>query len=437
MTRAGWSDRAESALTVVLASLFVGSVLVGLSRSNVPRMLEVAEERGAGIAPLVVSLLAVVLALWLALAEYAGPLALEPCELQWRVMPDQPERRLRRLLLRTLAAHVGIALVVAGTLGLSLATSDLTVAWAAALLAALVGASGLAARLQRLDRPLLVRSLAWGAVIGGCAAGVWAAWSWQAAPVGALVGLAAAAPGGAAAGLRRLPPGHAQQPPPALVPRWQLTRAARNRWSVVTGVTLLDASVVGTVHRAGQRAELHPLPEMIFRAAWPLRCSIALLLRGLGGVLALIVLAVPAAVAVQQLFGTSTALGLVVLSELVLTVRLSRGVTAWTSAPSLARTWAPVGRRAPVGLAMPPVVGGGLLGLTAGVALSAAPVAVGLLVVLPSVILLRRWRAARGSAGLVLVTTPMGPVPLQTANRVVAGIDVALVAALLLTYPLS
>lgn len=97
--------------------------------------------------------------------------------------------------------------------------------------------------------------------------------------------------------------------------------------------------------------------------------------------------------------------------------------------PALQRIWV----HARTQLFTPVLIAGLLVGLLATLTVSPPLSAVLVLLATPPLVLWRR-DLARRSEGLTLLSTPAGPLPIQTLNRVIAGYDVLAIAVLAVLF---
>ncbi|WP_053203519.1 hypothetical protein [Jiangella muralis] len=415
-------DWYEVLLGVALAAM----VLYALGNSGVPRLLTDAEERGHSAAWVAVALLGFVLSAWTAGWSFVGPVALTAARLHW-VSWRRPDVAIRAAGRRALLVSVVAGAVVAVTAGLALDAAELpSVVPAVAVWTALQLLLLVAVQLQRrdLDRTARLLPIAFGAAAVVIAAAE--AWGAVAATVTACVaavaGAAAVVTGG---GVARRRDAVAE-----LTPRWQLLRGARHRWAIVAGITLMDGDVVRIVRNRDAKATKRALPAAVFRGPRPVGLAAAAFLRGLPAALTIGAVAVPIAFAAHEILGLTPALVVVVLAELVVTRVTARAAEAWLASPALPRIWGLDGNGPAAALAAPAVVVCAVIAATVTAGLS-LPAQAGLaLAALPVAVVLRRRSARRPDAGLTVIATPMGAVPVQTVDRVVAGPDVAFVALL-------
>ncbi|SEF17344.1 hypothetical protein [Jiangella alba] len=411
---------------VVLGVALAAMVLYALGNSGVPRLLTDAEERGHSAVWVAVALLGFVLSAWTAAWSFAGPVAVTAARLHW-VDWRRPDVAIRAARRRALLVSAVAGAVVAVTAGLALSAAVLpSVLPAVAVWTALQLLLLSAVELQRRDLDRTARLLP--VAFGAAAVVVAAAEAWGA--VAATVTACGAAAAGAAALAAGGGTGGRRDTVAELTPRWQLHRAARHRWAIVAGITLMDGDVVRIVRTRDARATRRALPAAVFRGPRPIRLAVAAFLRGLPAALTIGAVAVPVAFAAHEILGLTPALVVVVLAELVVTRVTARAAEAWLASPALPRSWG-IGRNGPAAaLAAPAVVVCAVVAamVTAGLSL---PVTAGLvLAALPVAVVLRRRSSRRPDTGLTVIATPMGAVSVQAVNRVVAGPDVAFVALL-------
>ena len=134
----------------------------------------------------------------------------------------------------------------------------------------------------------------------------------------------------------------------------------------------------------------------------------------------------------SALAAPALSLVLLVAGQHASVVRLLGAARTWVTAPALAAAWGRPGRRAVVALCLPAVAAGWLVAAVGGFAVGLPTTAWPVVLALPPLVAWRQVRSAVAPGGLVLLSTPMGPMPVQTITRAVAGHDVALLAVLLL-----
>ncbi|MBZ5735575.1 hypothetical protein K8Z61_13845 [Nocardioides sp. TRM66260-LWL] len=362
------------------------------------------------------AVLALGLAAALRVALWAGPIAADPARLRWRLDDGAASQRplVGRAVLEVLAAAAAVAAV--GLVARSSATGV-----GAALV--VVAAAVLAALAQRLDAVRLVSATSSAVAIGAVVVlALRAGGATSAASIVWAVGMAAqaVARGGGAMRLRRR----------ARVPRWQLTTAARRRWAARAGAVLLDAEVVAAVGRAQDVARRARPGAATLRRTVTGRPLLDLArLTGLRVAASWAPWLIGAAIAVRALASghpTAAAVLLVAAQHVVVTGAL--GVArAWAGAPAPAAAWALPGAGPLVALAAPSIVLAWALVVAAP---TGSPALLLVALLLPPLDAWRQVASARPAAGLVLLSTPAGPLPVQTVLRAVAGHDVLLLALL-------
>ncbi|UCM88281.1 hypothetical protein [Streptomyces marincola] len=416
-----WGALYELVVVAAMALL----LLHALGRDLLPDLLARAEDRGHAPAWVATALLLPVLGLWARACHFSGPLAMSAGTFQWRVARHDPAAWLRRERALTVLGGALLATLVAVPAGMALAaTGAHPLVPALALWAALLALLLLASHLQRRDLdaaarlvpPLLAATgvvlaagVAWGAT-GALLVGGWLL----------LAGAAAARrPAARGAGRRA-----------ALTPRWQLHRGARNRQALNAGVTMLDADVVRAAREREDGGTRKPLPAFAYRLPRPAGLAAVVLGRGLRAVAPAIALVLPLVFAVDTLLGPVAALLVTVLLELFVTVALARSAETWLDSDAPARMWAAPGRRVPVVLCLPALAVCAVLAAAVSLGMALPLSATLVLAVLPAAVLARRRSARRAVPGGALLATPMGAVPVDLVNGLVAGPDMALLALL-------
>lgn len=362
------------------------------------------------------------------LASWLGPLARDASEIAWSV--EGAAGRQAALWCRCAAEGLGIGVVLAG-LTPWVAVVAGSPPWAAAA-AAVAGLAPLLLLLlagvaERDDVPHRLTGpadalLLVAVVVAASAAGPWpalAALGWA----GVVVARTVRRDGGRGRAAGRLSGSQ--------VPAWRLVAAARHRRAARSGVALLDAEVVAAVRRSEAVARRRRLPVGLVRGR-ALR-DLALTV-GARGVAPLLVLLPGLELALHgvAVVAPTPAIVLLVLAEHASVVRLLGVVRTWMAAPALGAAWGRLGPGAVVALCLPAVLAGWLVAAVGGAAVGVSVGTAVVLLALPPLVAWRQARSARAAGGLVLLSTPMGPVPVQTIVRAVAGHDVALLALLIL-----
>ncbi|SDT57507.1 hypothetical protein [Jiangella sp. DSM 45060] len=411
---------------VVLGAALAAMVLYALGNSGVPRLLTDAEERGHSAVWVAVALLGFVLSAWTAGWSFAGPVAVTAARLHWLAWrePDVAIRAARR---RALLVSAVAGAVVAVTAGLALSAAELpSVVPAVAVWTVLQLLLLAAVQLQRRDLDRTARLLP--VAFGAAAVVVAAAEAWGA--VAATVTACGAAAAGAAAVATGGGTARRRDTVAELTPRWQLHRAARRRWAVVAGITLMDGDVIRIVRNRDAKASKRALPVAVFRGPRPVGLAVTAFLRGLPAGLTIGAVAVVVAFAAHEILGLVPALVVIVLAELVVTRVTARAAEAWLASPALPRVWGVSGAGPAAALAAPAVVVCAVIAATVTAGLSLPAQAGLVLAALPVAVVLRRRTARRPDTGLTVIATPMGAVSVQAVDRVIAGPDVAFVALL-------
>ncbi|GAB6899159.1 hypothetical protein [Kineosporia succinea] len=409
---------AEDAVVALITVPMSASVVWNVGGHLLPGLLNTAQDRGFSPALLALSVALAVAGVWVQVLFFAGPVAASAAQLQW--LPTGDVLGHQHLLTWAAASAVVVVLVAlavltARAMGWPLAPVALSTALV------LVTAVVMTLWLQKRDAPALVGLVAAALVIAALTLAAGQAWS---TPTGVAVGLGATV----ATAIQRRPSGFAAPRANPVVPRWQLTRAHTNRWSVNAGILALDGDIVQAVHERQGPATRSAMPAFVFRTRRPVAVSVVVLWRAMsGGLLGAAGLVLTALVA-DRLLGPGAALVLLVVLQYGLALAVARVGESWLMSPALQRIW---GRGALVAGMFAPVLGVGA-GVTvlAAATVGASPVA-GLVLLITGPLVLGRRHLARRSTGLTLVSTPAGPLPLQTFDRTVAGYDVLVVAALL------
>lgn len=423
-----WRELPEVIVTVGLSAVFLATFLYALGSSAIPDILAEAEQRGHSSDWLSLSLLLFVLGLWTAGWYFAGPLAISAARLQWLVWRRDPTRWLRHETARALVAAAVLATIIAVVAGLALAEAGSPhniaafVVWVVLELLVVITIF-----LQRRDLDGIARLIPVVLGVAGVVLITGEAWTGLVAVIvgtGLMIGLIATRP-------RRLQLSGSQG---ELAPRWQLERAARNRWSVGAGVALMDGEIVRIVRQRDAKVTKRLLPAFVYLRPWPINLSLAVLARGLHSIALSVALGLPLAFAALEILGPLPAVLVIVLLEFFMTVAMSRSVQTWVTSNALPRIWAAEGSQVVIALAMPCLAVCLATAVIATIGLS-LPLSVGLvLVVLPAAIMWRRHSAHDGGRDFALVSTPIGAVSVQAVNRVIAGPDMVLIALLLLDW---
>lgn len=205
--------------------------------------------------------------------------------------------------------------------------------------------------------------------------------------------------------------------------RWNLVRSGAFVEALRTSVVMMDAATIQLV----RDSELPPT-----RSRSRGREAVILLVRTItSGRVAAVLPALPLAAGAHAIWGGNAGAAVLVIACFFFAGRSSAALVAYLEQPSLRRAYAPRGRLIPslltattVGLtAAYAALGAALAGLPPGTAMLSLGVA--LLGVLRRV----SGRRLNGRVG-ALISTPMGPVPLDLGRRVVAGNDALILGAM-------
>lgn len=405
--------RALRALEAVLPLAVAVSVLYGLSVTLVSGLVTGAV-RSLGPVLFLVFLVSFVASLTLFVMQRIGPVWATRLELQWRdpFLLLRGRQRLVAVGVCTAALLAGAVLLLGSHAGGAAAFWSGPVSALVVLLSAVVAYAG-----QCLDANGWVQLS--GAGAGAVAAVVLCA-------TAGLVPLLALTVAVVAAVL--LTPFRGWRPPGvtrwARVPaRWSLVRAGAFLEALRSSVVMMDPSTLQLV----RDSELPPT-----RGPIPGRDVTLLLVRTItSGRFAAVLPALPLAAGVHAIWGSDAGAAVLVVACFFFAWRSSALSDAYLEQPSLRRAYAPRGRLIPsllilnaVGLtAAYAALGAALAGLPPGTAILSLGVA--LLGVLRRV----SGRRLTGRAG-ALISTPMGPIPLDLGRRVIAGSDTLIVGAL-------
>ncbi|MGL5830269.1 MAG: hypothetical protein ACRC0L_11975, partial [Angustibacter sp.] len=201
-------------------------------------------------------------------------------------------------------------------------------------------------------------------------------------------------------------------------------------WALDAGVTLMDGEIVRIVARHGSGLVRPLLPARLYRARWPAGLAVVLLIRKLRTVAVALGLALPTVLAVNTLLGPGLATVIAVLMEYAVIVAMTRAATTWWTSRALPRTWMSSGAATPAALLAPGLATCLAIVIVASLAVPLPLTVTAVLAVMPVAILLRRRSVRATTAEITLVATPVGAVPVEVLNRVIAGPDVVLLALL-------
>ncbi len=389
--------------------LIAFGVLLAVGREIVPDVLDLTQRRGFDAALVGAALLTGAATAWWAGIRFAGPWAASSAQQLWTIGPDQRSWR-RRTALRAAPWILGAAGVVAIVVGL--AAGDLgLVAGAATVLALLLLAAAVAAGQRRDGGPRGVASL------GGIAVGLLSAAAWGPV-VGALVG-------GAAIVGSVLLAGRASWQRYAAIPRWNLAAAGRRRSAAVASVILVEPLV--RQQSSGSRSRLGSLPRRPV-----VRLAVVSVRRVAVPVLAWVVGGLVVAAALSDLLGTFAGVAAVALLLHVTTAMTSRGLLAFTSQAEVRRLLMLPRAHGLAALAAPCAAATVLVVAAASVLVPLSAAEAVVLLALPAVGMASRVSSAEAADEMLMVSTPMGAVPVQMIVRLVAGVDATLLGLVVL-----
>ncbi|MGJ9421840.1 hypothetical protein [Aeromicrobium sp. CF3.5] len=393
-------------ISVGLTGGLIGfGVLLAVGREIVPDVLDLTQRRGYDAALVGAALLTATATAWWASLRFVGPWAASPAHQLWTIGDDQRAWR-RRSAVRGapwVALATGLVAVVVG-----LAAGELGL-WAGGgtvlallMLTAAIGSG------QRYDGgPRGVVSL--GGVAMGLLSGA------ACGPVaGGLVGGAAIAGGVLLAGRPT-----AQRF--AAIPRWNLAAADRRRSAAVASVILVEPLV--RQQRSGSRSRLATMPRHpAIRLALisTRRVAVPVLAWAVGGLVV--------AAALADLLGSFAGVAAVAMLLHVTTAMTSKGLLAFTSQVEVRRLLMMPRGPALAGLAIPCAAVTVVIVGAASVLMPLSVAGAMVLLALPALGMASRMSSAEATDELVMASTPMGAVPVQTVIRLVAGADATVLA---------
>lgn len=397
-------------ISVGLTGGLIGfGVLLAVGREIVPDVLDLTQRRGYDAALVGAALLTATATAWWASVRFVGPWAASPARQLWMIGHDQRAWR-RRSAVRGapwVALATGLVAVVVG-----LAAGELG-AWAGAgtvltllVLTAAIGSG------QRYDGgPRGVVSL------GGVAIGLLSGAAWG--PVaGGLIGVVAIAGGVLLAGRPT-----AQRF--AAIPRWNLAAAGRRRSAAVASVILVEPLV--RQQRSGSRSRMVTLPRHpVIRLALvsARRVAVPVLVWAVGGLVV--------AASLADLLGPFAGVAAVAVLLHVTTAMTSKGLLAFTSQVEVRRLLMMPRSSALAALAFPCAAATVVVVAAASVLVPLSSAGAVVLLVLPALAMVSRVTSAEAADELVMASTPMGAVPVQTVTRLVAGTDATVLALVVL-----
>lgn len=423
-----WSDLYTTGYIVVMGVLTVGATLYLIGHSTLPDLLRTARSGGHSVAVVEVGALAIAVAGWLGAWRFAGPLAGAGATLRWSVSTRDPDAWQR--LQRRRMALVAIAFTAVGC-GISVMTVH-AIGGPSALAGCIVSAALLLAwwvvlACQRTDVDEWISAAASGLCALGLGLLAAAAWGTIAAVCAALVVVGFAV-------VAARDPRARSRPVPEIVPQWQLVAAAHRRWAVRAGVTLLDADVVQAVRYSEQKRDRRSMPDFLFRVRYPGNLVVVSALRGGRSLIPGLAAGAVVVMAANQLFGAGIAVAGAIILEHVATVVLLGTAKRWLTAPALGRTWADGGMRPVLALSLPSLLAGWIVIAVLGGVIG-LPWPVWIVTILhPALVIVRRLQVVRQGDRMYLLSTPMGPLPVQAVQRAVAGYEILVVVLVLAAY---
>lgn len=403
------------AVEVALSLALVASVLYGLSVTVVSGLLTGAA-RALGPGLFLVVLVSSVTAVCLSVMQRIGPVWATRAELQWR----EPFSLLRHRQRFAALVICAVAVVVGVIVSLGSHAGGIATIWGGpvsvliVLLCAVLSYVG-----ECLD------ACGWLQAGGASAGAITAAVLCHAAGWVPLLVLAATLVVAAAlwscekhqragTGLRR-----------ARVPaRWTLVRAGAVVEALRASVVMLDAAALQIV----RDSQLSPT-----RARLPGREATIVLGRAITSRRVICVLpALPLAAGASAIWGAHVAATVLVIACFVFAWRSSALLDAYLEQPSLPRAYAPRGRFIPSLLAITTIALTGAYAI-AGAVVASLPISAAVLCLGVALLGVLRRISGRHLAGEVgaLISTPMGPVPVDLGQRVVAGSDALIVGGLI------
>lgn len=402
-------------LSVGLTGGLIGfGVLLAVGRDIVPDVLDLTQRRGFEPALVGAALLIVAAAAWWASIRFVGPWAASPAHQLWTIGDDQRAWR-RHTALKGAPWIVVAAGVVAVVVGLASGDAGLFAgAGTVLVLLLLTAAVGLG---QRYDGgPRAVVSL------GGVAIGLLSGAAWG--PVaGGLIGLAAV--GGGFLLVRA-----ATWQRSVAIPRWNLAAAGRRRSAAVASVILVEPLV--RQQSSGSRSRMAWVPAQPM-----LRLALVSVRRVAVPVLAWMVGGLVVAAALADLLGAYAGVATIALLLHVTTAMTSKGLLAFTTQVEVRRLLMMPRGPALLALAAPCAVATAVTVAATSVLVPVSAAGVLTLVALPALGMASRVASAEAAEEVVMASTPMGAVPLQTTIRLVAGADATVLALVVLALLLG
>lgn len=426
----GFGRIVEGIATGIVVAALSGGVIAAVGRDLIPQAAATARDGGYSATWLAAACFCLVLGAWTSGWYFLGPVALTRAAIVWRVSLGGKLGPLRLAYARTLLLGALLAVPPVVLVGLAAANVGRPWLWpSVATWALLTSAVMLVVHLQRRDRGDTVRRLV--GLLVAVSVAVTAREAWR-----DLVGAAVLAALGliALTAVRRR---HRRAAPRAAVtPMWQLVRGAANRWLVGAAIAMLDPSTVAIARTASPYSPRWRLPHWVYRVPTPWALGVVAFARTTGSVALGLAIGSVLALATTTIWGVEVGLSLIMVAQLVVTLSYAGPVMTWQSSSALRRVW-PTGTMLPIALSMAALVPAWLVGLVAFGVIDLPVVTLLVLVALPVAVLYRRVTAqsAEGDDALLLAT-PLGAVPVQVVNRLVAGPDMV-VAGILVTWFLT
>jgi len=390
--------------------LFIGGVLLAIGQRAVPDVLALADAGGHAPQVVAAALLTGTAATWWAAVRLAGPLAASPARQRWWI-GDDPDCWQRHTVRRSFPVVLAAAIAVGAVVGLASSGYGPWVAGATITVLLAIWAGEIVG--QRRDTGPHIAGWIASAALGLLSAATWGAW------IGVLLGVTVA-------GAVTVRAGRWQWRKGALPPRWNLAAAASRRAGAEASVVLMEAPVFAAP--SGSRRSISRVPS---RPGPRLAFVVSLRVAGRVGVTIALGLLIAAEVG-EVLTDLAGVVVLVVLLHRT-TVITTRVLLAWASSESVRRFLAIPRRDAILALSIPCAATTALTIAVAWPLLTLSAWEVGFLLLLPPLATWRRLAQVETADQMVLMSTPMGAVPVQVVTRLVAGIDVTVIVLLVLT----
>lgn len=392
--------------------LLGAGVLLAIGREVVPDVLALTEARGHDRIIVAAALLSGTAAAWLAGAHFLGPIAASAARQRWEIDAD-PVRWQRGAARRLVPVMLVTATVVGTVIGLAAGDSNArAVGVGAVAVAALMAMSMGAVHAQRRD--IGPHAVGW---VASVALALLTAAAWG--PIfGVLVGVVAVA-----GATRRAGPWRWRQG--GLVPRWNLAAAAARRASAYTATLLMEAPARPAT--SGDRRAVARLP-----ATGAGRLAVIGMWRAASRVGVTIGVGLLVATVSAELLGRPAGVAAVVVVLHLTTGTATRVLLAWWTSESVRRTLALPTRPTRVALSVPACAA---TFVTVGLAVPLLTLAIGEVVALLLLPVLATWSRVSTAAAadqLVMMSTPMGAVPIQTVTRTLSGVDATILVLMAL-----